>query len=511
MRNVALLFCFIVLSIPAVLAQEEYLFDDTHVSEIYIALPQDSLQVMIDNLENDRYTQARFIFKDGTHTDTVQQVGLRLRGNTSLSSQKKSFKISFNEFVPGREYQGVRKLNLLGLHNDPTMIREKLYYEVWAKTGMLERRTSFVKVFINGEYRGLYTNSEELDKQWLKRMYDDPDGNLYKCTYPANLAFLGPDVEPYKAIMNNPEERAYDLKTNEEYDDYTRLVLLIWYINLPITADYKDNLSQVLNVRSVLMAYATDVATGNWDDYFYNKNNYFLYDNPTTGRFDFMPYDTDNTFGVDWLNKDWATRNCLSWQPSSDPRPLATKLLAVPEFKAEFVHYLDSITRYITHPDSIFPRIDLLHNQITPAAVSDNYRTLDYGYTIADFHNGFTQTIDGHTPYGIKPFLETRRTNTLSQIAGLVGNDDVSSPTQHIRIMPNPTTDWLYVYHTNPSDRPIEMDIYDLGGKKMHSIQLPPGNEQASIDLSMLPPGSYMVRFSSEKVYETHLLQVLSH
>ena len=122
-----------------------------------------------------------------------------------------------------------------------------------------------------------------------------------------------------------------------------------------------------------------------------------------------------------------------------------------------------------------------------------------------------TQTVDGHTPYGIKPFLETRRTNTLSQIAGLVGSDDVSSPTQHIRIMPNPTTDWLYVYHTDQSDRPTEMDIYDLGGKKMHSIQLPPGNEQESIDLSMLPPGSYMVRFSSEKVYETHLLQVLSH
>ena len=94
--------------------------------------------------------------------------------------------------------------------------------------------------------------------------------------------------------------------------------------------------------------------------YFYNKNNYYLYDNPETGRFDYFTFDTDNTFGVDWLNKDWAVRNCLAWQKTGESRPLATKLLAVPAYRDQFIRYLDTLTRSITLPDSIFPYINYI-------------------------------------------------------------------------------------------------------------------------------------------------------
>jgi len=136
---------FLIFSAP-VFSQSTSLFDDSAVSEIHLQLPADSPAYMINELVNDRYLQASFVFDDGNFRDSVANVGLRLRGNTSLFAQKKSFKISFNEFVPGREYQGVRKLNLRGSHNDPTMIREKLFYEVWEKADMPERRMAFVKL-----------------------------------------------------------------------------------------------------------------------------------------------------------------------------------------------------------------------------------------------------------------------------------------------------------------------------------------------------------------------------
>ena len=160
--------------------QSVSLFEDTRVSVIYLQLPADSLNKMIGQLINDRYLQAQFVFDDGVIRDTVKNVGLRLRGNTSLTAQKKSFKISFNAFESGRKYQGVRKLNLLGSHNDPTLIRQKLFYDAWAKAGLPIRRTAFVKLYINGTYRGLYTNAEEIDKEWLADVYGDNDGNLYK-------------------------------------------------------------------------------------------------------------------------------------------------------------------------------------------------------------------------------------------------------------------------------------------------------------------------------------------
>lgn len=479
--------------------QSAQLFDDTRVSAIHLHLPADSLKKMIDELVNDRYVSAQFVFDDGTLRDTVQNVGLRLRGNTSLSAQKKSFKISFNEFVSGREYQGVRKLNLRGSHNDPTLIREKLFYDVWAKAGMPLRRVNFVRLYINGEYRGLYTNAEEIDKQWLNRVFDDNDGNLYKCTWPANLAFKGPGQQTYKAILNNPETRAYDLVTNETKDDYSRLVALITALNQPADAAFPGNIEKILNVESVLKSFAIDVATGNWDDYFYNKNNYYLYDNPATGRFEFITFDTDNTFGIDWVGQDWAQRNALAWHHPSDPRPLATKLLAVPAFRNRYVQFLDSLTRFVVRPDAIFPRINYLHQLIIPAAAEDGYRTLDYGYDMNDFHAGFTQTVDGHSPYGIKPFLEIRYDSTRAQISHLVSTT-TAEPGQDaaFSLYPNPAADrlWIELYEADAAGK-IRVEVYERTGRLVAAWEWPNGTPPLDMPVNELPAGLYYLRLQT--------------
>jgi len=495
------LFLFLFTCIRPLSAQSEALFDDSRVSAIFIELPADSFDYLISNLVNEHYFKARFIFDDGQTRDTVEDAGLRLRGNTSLYAQKKSFKISFNEFVPDRKYQGVKKLNLRGQHNDPTMVREKLFYEVWNKAGMPERRAAFVKVFINQQYRGLYTNMEEIDKTWLGRVYDDNDGNLYKCTWPADLDYHGPVQLPYKTILNNPDTRAYDLTTNELSDDYSRLVALITALYQPVNAGFPDQINQILNVDGVLKAFALDVATGNWDDYFYNKNNYYLYDNPSTGRFEFITFDTDNTFGVDWLGKDWATRNCLAWQKGNEPRPLATKLLAVPAFKAKYVRYLDTLTRLLLLPDSIFPRIDALRDLIAPAAATDLFRSLDYGYDMADFENGFEQTVDGHTPYGIKPFLGIRGDSIRSQIAGLLTETKApEAPPFVFEVYPNPAAEQIFVQCAPELfSEHIRGAAFEASGRLVGGWDWEAGKGPFAISIGDLPAGLYVLSLSTDR------------
>lgn len=469
------------------------LFDESRVAKIFLVLPADSLQQMINTLENNYYYHARFVFDDGVVRDTLESVGLRLRGNTSLVSQKKSFKISFNAYETGREYQGVRKLNLLGSHNDPTMIREKLFYHVWGKAGMPERRGSFVQLYINNEYRGLYTNMEEIDKQWLTRVFGNNDGNLYKCTWPADLQYLGENEEGYKAIMNNPESRAYDLVTNETADDYSRFVALVKTLNQPVDGNYETTLQGILNVESVLKAFALDVATGNWDDYFVNKNNYYLYDSPVTGRFEFITFDTDNTFGVDWVGSNWAKRNALEWHTTFEPRPLATQLLQSPAYFTRYVQLLDSFTRHILRPALIFPKIDYYHQLITPSAVNDVYRTLDWGYDFADFQFGITQTIDDHTPYGIKPFLETRYDSTMAQIAPFVVHTGNTAPQMlEAQIFPNPSANWILVQTAAlPASETVYGALYDALGRTVKTWNWEPSTTPHALWLSDIPAGAY--------------------
>ena len=483
-------------------AQTGSLFDDTYVSTVLIQISPSNLEDVYNTAGTDQYFPARFIFDDGNGRDTVEDIGFRLRGNTSLYSEKKSFKVSFNTYEPGRRYQEVKKINLNGNHNDPTMIREKLYYDIWNRFGLPERRVSFVRLYINDEYMGLYTNLEEMDKDWLARSYDDNDGNLYKCTYPAPLSYLGTNPQVYKDVESSTASggRAYDLQTNELEDDYSDLAELITGLHQPAVAAFPANISQMLDVNTYLKALAVEVICGHWDNYAYNQNNYFLYHDPTDGLFDFISYDADNTMGVDWFGIDWTTQDPYHWINSGSDRPLYQKMMAFPAFRNQYSLYLDTLARFIVLPDSIFPRIDVLHDLITPAAIDDEYRTYDYGYTIDDFHNGFDSDIGGHTPYGIKPFFENRIANLDLIIGTVTANESLFE----WEIYPNPSSDYLFLKNTLPTGDQATFAIYDITGNMISSSTLERSGSVARIDISHLANGFYSISLITKNRREVY-------
>jgi hypothetical protein len=473
------------------IAQSDRLFDDSRLSSVHITIPADSLQLLYDSVLSDHYYLVEFVFDDGEARDTLRNVGFRLRGNTSRYSKKKSFKISFNTYVPGRKYQGVKKINLNGEHNDPTMIREKLFYELWRKTGMPERRTTFVRVYINDIYYGLYTNLEEMDKDWLGRVFPDKMGNLYKCTYPADLVYHGPGQQVYKDLENSTATggRVYELQTNEEEDDYSGLVELITRLNQFPDTVFQRRIAEVLNVRTFLKALALDAATGNWDDYGYNKNNYYLYDHPATGLFELITYDPDNSFGIDWFGIDWGRRDCRTWVNSGLNLPLAQKLLKITPFNEDYKAFLDTISRTIIHPDTVFPRIDALKALIQTAAEADIYRTLDYGYSINDFNQSFNQSIDDHTPYGLKPFFAVRSASIQQQLHP-AGTGSISGETPSFFTVPNPASDkFIVVIHEKIHD-PVQIWIMDHLGRIVFVSEWKPVFYE-TFRIGFLTPGIY--------------------
>ncbi len=479
-------------------AQSNALFDDTKVSSVIIDINPGDLEEVYNTAGSGQYFPARFIFDDGVFRDTVEDIGFRLRGNTSLYSEKKSFKVSFNTFEPGRRYQMVKKINLNGNHNDPTMIREKLYYDIWNAFGLPPRRVAFARVYLNGEYMGLYTNLEEMDKDWLERYYDDNDGNLYKCTYPAPLVYISNDQEDYKDLESATASggRAYELQTNEEEDDYSGLVALITALHQPVDADFPQELTDILHVNQYLKALAVEVICGHWDNYAYNKNNYYLYHEPLSGKFEFISYDADNTMGVDWFGIDWTMQDPYHWISSSSNRPLYSKLMEVPSFRNQYSIYLDSLARFFVAPDTIFPRIDFLHDLITPAAADDYYRTLDYGYSMDDFHLGFDGTVDGHTPYGIKPFFENR----ISHLDLVIGANIPPSPAFHARVYPQPAGDQVMLEYI--SNDPARCTILNMSGAVVYNTVLEGYVHHYPLSIGHLPSGIYSLQLTAPDSHE---------
>lgn len=390
-------------------------FEDSAVSRIDILIHPDSLYQILKpgNEGSDHEYPAVFIFNNGNTIDTIENIGFRLRGNTSRYSAKKSFKVSFNTFDDTQKFHGLEKMNLNGEHNDPSIARSKICWEIIRDYGIIGSRTSYVQLYINQEYRGLYINVEHVDEEYVNLRFGNKNGNLYKCLWPAPLTYLGSDPDLYK--YESGGRRAYDLKTNTEQDDYSDLAELVRIINITSPGAFPENLEPIFNVNAFLKFLAIEVATGHWDSYSYNQQNYYLYNNTASGQFEFIPYDVDNTFGIDWMNIDWGIRDIYQWGNMGEPRPLTTNILSNPEYRNRYSYYLKKLVDSVFN-ENFIRRIDSIKALISPYAETDLYRTYDYGYDFEDFLNSFEEATGAHVKYGIKPYLEQRKNSIYQQL-----------------------------------------------------------------------------------------------
>lgn len=390
------------------------LFEDTAVPVIQVYLSPDSLNQLLNQANwysDHEYPATVVITLANSNPDTIQNCGLRLRGNTSRNSAKKSFKISFNTFESGRRYKGVKKLNLNGEHNDPSVTRAKFYWDMSAQNQLAAPRSNHVRLYINNEYKGLYFNVEQINDDFLVTRFGEDAGNLYKCLYPADMANLGTNPNSYK--LESGGRRVYTLETNTSTDDYADIANLINKLNTLPAASFPCQFEAIFDVNEYLYTLALDICTGNWDSYHYNKNNYYLYFSPEDHLAHFIAFDTDNILGIDWFNITWSTRNVYSWGKSG--LPLYEKVMAVDRYKQILGFYINRISTQMGE-DAQLSRALEQKNKLGPYVQIDNYYSLDYGYNFQDFQNAFTTAAGAHVKSGIVPFFNQRATSNNLQV-----------------------------------------------------------------------------------------------
>jgi len=400
------------------------LYDDSQVAIVEITVDQNAIAWMYNHVDSDSLHFATVHFKNAWIDETIDSVGFRLRGNTSRYSQKKSFKLSFNTFVPGRQFYGVDKLNLNGEHNDPSIVRSKLCWDFFSEIGLIASRAAHAAVYINDTYAGLYISVEHIDDEFVQNNFADDSGNLWKCLYPADLIYRGDNPEAYFPYFD--EERPYQLKTNTDEYDFSKLAKLIDVINNTPDNLFPDSLEQILCVPEVLKYFAMNILTGSWDDYWFLMNNYYLYYEPAIKKFQWIPYDYDNSFGIDWFNVDWTSVNPYTFanieQTQGNPkghRPLAERLMANSQYRNLYSHFLDFFMNNIYDFSLWETQLFFLKQLITPWAEIDDFRTRDYGFTMADFHDSyFSENYSNqHVKHGIRGFVNQRINSLKTQIS----------------------------------------------------------------------------------------------
>jgi len=270
------------------------LFDPEHLVEVEIEMAEadwDELRVQtrsfFDILSSDCLAEpfpSPFTFfpaavtVDGTE---IEEVAVRKKGFLgSLDDVRPSLKIKFDEYVPDQEFLGLTRLTLNNARQDPSFARQCLAYKIFAEAGVPSSRCNFARVTVNGEELGLYVHIESVDKRFLARHHDDPEGNLYEGTL---------------SDFRDGWTGTFEKKTNEMDPDRSDLDLLVT-AGEASDADLVDSLEAEMDLDQFLTFWATEVMVSHWDGYAQNNNNFFVYRDPTTDRFTFMPWGVDGAF-----------------------------------------------------------------------------------------------------------------------------------------------------------------------------------------------------------------------
>ncbi len=159
---------------------ESRLFDTAKVHTIDIVI--DDWDTFLSTAQSEEYTLCDVVI-DG---ETVSGVGIRGKGNTSLSSvsamdsQRYSFKVEFDHYSNAVSYHGLDKLSLNNLIQDNTYMKDYLTYRMMGEFGAAAPLCSYVYLTVNGEDWGLYLAVEGVEDSFLQRNYGRDWGELYK-------------------------------------------------------------------------------------------------------------------------------------------------------------------------------------------------------------------------------------------------------------------------------------------------------------------------------------------
>ena len=337
----------------------EHVFLEDEITFIYVTMDPADLQDMLNDPYSDEYKLCSVHIVNSVIDETLDNVAIRPRGNTSRDAIKKSWKLKFNEFVPDRKFHGLEKINVNGEHNDVSIIRSKLAWDVFKEMGVPSPRASHVQFKINDGalVEGMHINVEQIDDEFVQVWFGNNDGNLYKCLYKnerADLRYVSPGTP--ETYQNLGDGLTYQEEINEDSPDYTDLANFIDFINNTDDATFAAGIVGWFSVDNFLRAMAVDVCVGQWDNYWYGANNYFLYHNEDTDRFEYIPYDYDNTYGVDFFGIDWANRSYDTWgnggygSSGGELPPLIDRILNIPAYEAQYRRYLRELVGAVTDP-----------------------------------------------------------------------------------------------------------------------------------------------------------------
>lgn len=309
------------------------LFDDTRLHDIGLTLnPRDWAGLKAD-FQLNTYYPAHFTWRDRV----VTNVGIRSRGTGSRSGSKPGLRVDFNRFDGAQHFLGLKSVILRNNVQDPSQLRERLAMHLFASLGRPAPREAHARLLVNGEYAGVYSVVEAIDKVFLGDRFGQDGGYLYEYDYDPN------DV-PYRFEYRGPQASAYSPKpfkpvTHELDPNPAPLAEMVRAIAEAPDSDFQRAVSEYLHLEGFVAHAAIDAFLGEIDGVLgdWGMNNFYLYRFPGTNVATLVPWDKSEAFR--------AGANASIWRNVDDVPPPARNVLMVRAMREPSLRgvYLDTL------------------------------------------------------------------------------------------------------------------------------------------------------------------------
>ena len=385
----------------------EEVFEDNAVKRLDVVISEANWNVMLNDMTNlyGTFGSGHSHFSDDDEDPVFvpaevfyngiewYKVGVRFKGNSSLASTwgrgilKLSLKLDFDEFeddypqIDNQRFYGFKKLSLKNNYEDKSMMREKVAGDVFRNAGLVASHTAFYTLYVDfGDgpvYFGVYTLVEEVDDTVLDEQFSDDDGNLYK-----------PDGDAASFAEGTFDEDELVKKTNEDeadFSDVQDLYTILHDDSRTIDAEsWRANLETVFDADVFLKYLAANTVIQNWDTYGKMTHNYYLYNDPSTDKLTWIPWDNNEALqeGKGSLNLNFSDLG------GSSNWPLIGYLYADAVYKAKYDSYVQEIV------DGAFNTSTIQAQYATYSALIEPYATSEIsGYTFLNSSSDFQSAV----------------------------------------------------------------------------------------------------------------------
>jgi spore coat protein CotH len=372
---------------PALAQTAADLFDLTTLQEIRLTVNSRDLRQLRETfLLNTHYTadlQWRGI--------KVRNASLRSRGTGSRSANKPGLLVEFDRYTTGQKFLGLSAIVLRNGWEDRSLIRNTLAFWTFAQMGLTAPRESFCKLFINNEYQGVYTITEQVDGDYVTRVTGETDGTLFE--YHHVFVWNGEDLGNIKAYKPLFEARTHELDSDSTL--YVPIQQLFKEVNGPDDAVWRERVEQYIDLDEFVrhVAVETFIAENDGITGFAGMNNFYLYRFAGTQKHRLFPWDKDNAY-------------IFLDSPVAPPESniLFRRAMTFPDLKELYFQTLEGCARLVATDNAMANLIDQVVSVIDEAVRTDTRKQFSNDEYDADLQF-------------LRDFVARRPTQVLNDVA----------------------------------------------------------------------------------------------